>query len=160
MNEKKTHGKSAIGTAVLAARKQRGRPFAKGRSGNPCGRPAGSRNNVSLAVEELLASKVTELSQSLIDRALGGSTEALRLALDRICPVRRDRAVEFSMPKIGTAADVLAAQECLLRQVANGTITPSEAQAIGGLLESRRRTIETVELEARLAALEARGGTT
>ena len=35
------------------AGQQRGRPFPKGQSGNPSGRPVGARNKTSLAVEAL-----------------------------------------------------------------------------------------------------------
>jgi hypothetical protein len=37
-----------------AAGKQRGRPFARGQSGNPTGRPRGLRNKVTVAVEGLM----------------------------------------------------------------------------------------------------------
>ncbi len=40
--------------AENTAKKQRGRPFKAGRSGNPEGRPRGSRNNATMAVEALL----------------------------------------------------------------------------------------------------------
>jgi hypothetical protein len=35
-------------------KKQHGRPFAKGESGNPGGRPVGSRNKTTIALENLL----------------------------------------------------------------------------------------------------------
>ena len=35
-------------------KKQRGKPFQPGQSGNPDGRPNGSRNKATLAIEELL----------------------------------------------------------------------------------------------------------
>jgi hypothetical protein len=40
--------------AANSAKQQRGRPFPKGVSGNPAGRPLGSRHKVTLAVEALL----------------------------------------------------------------------------------------------------------
>jgi len=40
--------------AENTAKKQRGRPFKAGRSGNPEGRPRGSRNKATMAVEALL----------------------------------------------------------------------------------------------------------
>ena len=40
--------------AENTAKKQRGRPYKAGRSGNPEGRPRGSRNKATMAVEALL----------------------------------------------------------------------------------------------------------
>jgi hypothetical protein len=38
--------------------------------------------------------------------------------------------------------------------VAAGDVTPDEASAMANVLEMKRRTIETVELESRISALE------
>ena len=38
--------------------------------------------------------------------------------------------------------------------VGTGEITPDEGQAVASILEAKRRAIETVDLEARLSALE------
>jgi len=43
----------------------------------------------------------------------------------------------------------------VLAAVAAGDLTPLEAAQIMGLIETYRRTLETCELEARVAALEA-----
>ena len=52
--------------------------------------------------------------------------------------------------------DLLAAQGAIIEHAAAGDITPSEAHTMAALLDLRRRTIETCELEERLAALESR----
>ena len=38
--------------------------------------------------------------------------------------------------------------------VGSGDITPDEGQAVASILEAKRKAIETVDLEARLSALE------
>lgn len=68
--------------------KQRGRPFEKGQSGNRDGRPQGSRNKATLAVEALLEGEAEALTRKAIERALEGDIQALRLCLERVCPVR------------------------------------------------------------------------
>ena len=39
--------------------------------------------------------------------------------------------------------------------MAGGDLSPEEGQAVAAVLETQRRAIETAELEARIAALEA-----
>jgi hypothetical protein len=70
--------------------KQSGR-FVKGQSGNPRGRPKGARNTTTVALETLLDGQAQALTQKAIDLALAGDITALRLCLDRILPVRKDR---------------------------------------------------------------------
>jgi len=45
-------------------------------------------------------------------------------------------------------------QGAVIAAMAKGEITPDDAGTIAGVLEARRRAIETVELEARMVALE------
>jgi polyhydroxyalkanoate synthesis regulator phasin len=54
-----------------------------------------------------------------------------------------------------TAADLATALGVIAQAVARGELTPDEAQAVAVVLETQRRTIETVELEQRIAAVEA-----
>ena len=42
---------------------------------------------------------------------------------------------------------------------ASGALTPDEANALAGVLEAKRKAIETVELEGRVVALERRAKT-
>src|SRR5213076_1935076 len=90
-------------------RRARGRPFRKGHSGNPAGRPVGSRNKAIIAAEALLEGQAEALSQQVIERALAGSDLALKLCLDHILAPRRERLVNFAMPPIRGAGDLAAA---------------------------------------------------
>ena len=91
---------------------------------------------------------------ALIRAAKGGDVAAIRLVLERVAPLPRNRPVRFDMPAIETSADLGEAMGAILQAAAGGELTPDEATAIAGLIETRRRTIETLELEQRIAALE------
>ena len=133
--------------------KQAGR-FQKGKSGNPSGRPPGSRNKTTLAVDALLDGEAETLTRKAIEKAKDGDMSALRLCLDRIAPVRRDRPVTFSLPPIAGATDAAKASAALVAAVSAGEITPSEATEIGRLLEIYVKTLEIAELEQRIGKLE------
>jgi hypothetical protein len=134
--------------------KQRGRPFEKGKSGNPNGRPRGSRNATTLALEALLDGQAEALTQKAVDLALTGDIPALRLCLDRILPPRKDRPVSFTLTPIKSAQDAAAVVSAVLTGVAAGEITPTEAVEVGKLIDSYVKAYETAELADRLDRLE------
>jgi hypothetical protein len=134
--------------------KQRGRPFQKGQSGNPHGRPKGSRNATTLALETLLNGQAIALTQKAIDLALAGDMAALRLCLDRILPTQKDRPVTFTLPPINSAQDAAATVSAVLSAVAGGELTPAEAGEISKLIEAYVKAFETAELAERLDRLE------
>jgi hypothetical protein len=140
-------------TETTGPKQARGR-FKKGQSGNPDGRPKGARNKATLAMEALLDGEAEAITRKAIEMALGGDSSALRLCMDRIAPARRDRHVSFALPAIETAADAVKASASLVKAVAAGELTPSEAAELGKLVESYVRTLEATTLEERIAKLE------
>jgi hypothetical protein len=136
-------------------RRVRGRPFAKGRSGNPAGRRPGSRNKATLAAAALLAGEAQALTRKAVEMALDGDPMAMRLCMERILPPCRERAVEFKLPAIeGTARgeakglsadDVARAMDAVTSALAQGEITPGEAEKIAGVVDTFVRAIETTK---------------
>jgi hypothetical protein len=60
------------------------------------------------------------------------------------------------LPVIANLTGVARAQSEILQAVVDGEITPNEGERIASIIEDRRRAIETLELEARIADLEQR----
>src|SRR6056297_2001897 len=125
--------------------------------GNP-GKPKGTRHKATRAALALLDGEAEALTRQAVTQALDGDTTALRLCLERIAPQRRDAPVQFDLPRMETACDAAKAAGAVLEAVALGELTPTEGAHIMALVETYRRTLETTELDARVAALE--GGTT
>ncbi len=134
--------------------KKQASKFRPGKSGNPKGRPQGSRNKATLAVEGFLDGQSEALTQKAVEMALEGDMQALKLCLERICPPRKSRPIQIDLPNVTTAADVTAAQGAVIAAMARADITPDEANTISGVLEAKRRAIETTEIEERIARLE------
>ena len=135
-------------------KKQRGRPFKKGQSGNPKGKPKGVRNKATLAAEILLDGEAETITRKAIELAKGGDITAIRMCLERILPPRKDRPIVVDLPDVDSLADLKEAYAAVVRDVANGELTPDQGRTLSDLLESYRRTIETSEIEQRLATLE------
>src|SRR6516162_2906607 len=133
----------------------RGRPFEKGRSGNPAGRRTGSCNKATLAAAALLAGEAEALTRKAVEMALDGDPIAMRLCMERVLPPCRERAVEFKLPAIeGTASgeakgpsagDVARAMGAVTSALAQGEITPGEAEKIAGVVDTFVRAIETTK---------------
>ena len=133
----------------------RGRPFTPGQSGNPGGRPAGSRNHASLAVDKLLHGEAEALTRKAIEKALEGDIAALRLCLERIAPRRKDRLVAFDLPPIASCEDAERAGANVLAAVAAGQLSPREGGLIMAALVAQTNLFEAGSYERRLVEVEA-----
>jgi Family of unknown function (DUF5681) len=144
--------------AANAAAKQRprgpGRPFQAGRSGNPAGKRKGTRHQVTLLAERLMADDAEAVVRRVVEAAKAGDMTAARLILDRVVPARRGRPVAFALPEVNTPHGITAALAAVVKAMSNGTISPDEAAAVAAVIESQRRAIETERLETRMLAIE------
>ena len=128
--------------------------FRSGQSGNPAGRPPGSRNKATEAAAFLLDGEAEALTRKAIDLALDGDPSALRLCIARIIPPRRGRPVNFGLPAVRGAADLAAAMAAITTAAGQGAITPGEAAELARVVEIFVRAVETSDFERRLRQLE------
>lgn len=129
--------------------------FKPGNPGGP-GRPSGSRNKATVILDRIAEGEGGEVLQAVLSSAKGGDMVAARIILDRVWPARKSRPVCLSLPEIKTAADVVSALGAVADAVGVGDISPDEGAAVASILETKRRAIETTELETRITALEKR----
>ncbi len=128
--------------------------FQKGQSGNPNGRPRGSRNKSTIAAEKLFSEDAEELTKVLIGLAKEKNILALRLCMDRICPPRKDRPTPFDLPQIAMAADAVHAMGRLVQAVADGDLSAAEAAELAKVVQGFSLTVSNADLESRIAKLE------
>lgn len=128
--------------------------FRPGKSGNPNGRPRGSRHRVTLLAEQLVDGAAEEVVNKIIEHAKQGEPNALKLLMDRILPIRKDRPTPFQLPPIATAQDLPSAMASITQAVADGDLTLTEAAEASRLVENYARAVEVTEIMARLDVLE------
>lgn len=106
---------------------------------------------------ELFEGGIKNIAEVVIKQAQDGDLTAARLVLDKLVPNARERAVELpGLPSTENPAGVAEAQAAILQAVASGDLTPGEAATLSGIVENRRKAIETQELEQRIRAIEQR----
>ena len=132
-----------------------GRPFKKGQSGNPSGRPVGARSKRMLALDALAEGEADAVVAAMLEKAKQGDVTAAGLILSRVWGPRKGRPTPIALPAVRTAEGTTAALAAVVAAVSSGELTPDEAQAVAGVLEVQRKAIETQELERRIAALES-----
>jgi hypothetical protein len=128
--------------------------FTKGTSGNPAGRPLGSRNKAMLACEKMLQDGGPALMQMVMDEAKKGKIPAMRLWLERIYPVRKHAPIEFLLQPIESAADLRRAFREVTTALSEGRITPEEAVSIARFLMIQAEALKTVALEQQVREIE------
>jgi hypothetical protein len=80
--------------------------FPKGTSGNPAGRPRGSRNRSTVLIESLLQEEAEPLTRKLIEMAKAGDPIAMRLCMDRLSPARKDRPIDLPLGPVETLPQI------------------------------------------------------
>ena len=110
-----------------------------------------------MALDAIGAAGAQEALRAVVEAAGKGDITAAALLLSRVWPARKVRPVYLDLPATETAADLVRALGAVAGAVANGTLTPEEGQQLASVLEAQGRSIEVMELEARIAALEAGG---
>lgn len=102
------------------------------------GRPKGSRNKVTLAIENMMEGEAEAITRHCIDLAKRGDPTAMKIVMDRIAPVRKGRPI----PKL-KKRDGETSIEALLRAVLEGELAPEEGKEVVGLIESAARVAAT-----------------
>jgi hypothetical protein len=135
-------------------RKLRGRPF---QSGNP-GRPPGSKNKVTRALEQLAEGQAEQVFQKITEQALAGDVPSQKIFLDRVYPPPKGRPINVRIPPINGPQDALSSIAAIFSAIREGQLTPDEIGALSLVVGRFIQIIELQDHERRIAALEqARG---
>ena len=118
-----------------------------GMSGNPSGRPVGSRNKATL-VEEMLGDRAEDLINKAFELALNKeNTTALRLCLERLQPIPKERRIVLALPEVTCIEQAPVAVAAIIKGIATGEITPVEGQTLVAIVETQIRLLQAQQAE-------------
>jgi hypothetical protein len=129
--------------------------FQKGKSGNPKGRPEGSRNKASLAIEAMMEGEYEAITEKAIELAKAGDLVAIRVVLDRIAPIRRERPIHLeNMPDLQNPENAMSAVAKIVQGMTDGIISPSEANSAALLVGTFLKAVEASDIVKHLERIE------
>ncbi len=123
-----------------------------GTSGNPKGRPVGTRNRKNVIAEEF-AKDGSAVARVVMDAALAGDLQAANIVLQRLSPPLRARAEKVTF-ELAPDAPLHEQANQVLASVADGSIDPETGKMLIDCIQSVAGIRAVDELEARLIALE------
>lgn len=123
-----------------------------GQSGNPKGRPVGSRNKKNVIAEEF-EKDGSEVARVVMNAALEGDMQAANMVLQRLSPPLRARAEKVTF-ELTPDAPLHQQANQVLASVAEGAIDPETGKLLIDCIQSVAGIRAVDELEARLIALE------
>jgi hypothetical protein len=129
-------------------------PFHKAQSGNPAGRPRGSRNRPRARVQSLLEGKAEDVARKVIEMAQAGNIRALRMCLDRIAPAPKYEPGTCELPPLENPADTVKAMAKIAEAVATGDLAPCEAISMAKVVETYIHALQAKAFDERLAKVE------
>src|SRR5262249_28758391 len=132
-------------------------PFVKGQSGNPAGRPVGSRNKFTSEMQDALEESGFPLVQRLLELAGQGNAGAMRQCLDRL--MGKHRASSVALPAPDSPDYVMAALTEIHRALGAGEIASDEASRLVDFVGRTARVlagkaVAEIDFAARLARIE------
>lgn len=104
-----------------------GRPWIKGQSGNPAGRPPKRAHVAAYVANSLINRQTVPLTRKQIELALAGDKAMLRLCHDSIAPPRAEAPIDLQLPRIDNRADVRAAMKAVADAAMRGTIASAQS---------------------------------
>lgn len=98
------------------------------------GRPKGSKNKATVAIENMLEGEAEAITRRCIDLAKKGDPTAMKIVMDRLAPVRKGRPLQGLSRREGENS-----VEALLRSVLDGELTTEEGKDVVSMVESAAR---------------------
>lgn len=128
--------------------------FQKGRSGNPKGKIKGTRNKATLVAEQLLQGELETICRRLLQEAVEGNMQAIKMVLDRVLPPKRNIPIIIDLPKLENSADALNAIAFVTMAVSRGDLSVEEGEALSRMIDVYIRAVEVHDYETRLSKIE------
>jgi hypothetical protein len=134
-------------------KKKRGRPWPRGTSGNPAGKPRGAVSK-STKLRRAIEKDLPAVIDALLDAARGGDVQAASVLLSRSLPPLRPSRESVAVDGVTAESTPAEIALAVVRAAAAGRLPADVASDLASALASIAKIEDIEEQAARLAAVE------
>lgn len=129
--------------------------FSRGVSGNPSGKVKGTLNKRT-HLTKLLEPHAVDLINKVVELAINGDVNALRICIERLLPKIKGETLNhsFDTANLTDTSGLLQLGADVIEAVSNQDITPEQGKDLANLIQVQCKTIETTELANRVKEIE------
>jgi hypothetical protein len=127
--------------------------FAQGNPGGP-GRPRKVIKAAADALDQRAAQAAGDVFELTLSLAKERNLAAVKMLLDRVWPVGRNRLLEIALPEIRATKDLLPAGAAVTNTVFAGEATAREGADLARVLKAHMDAIDLIDIERRITELE------
>ena len=119
------------------------------------GRPQGSKNAVTIAAQHVLEEQAAVISEKAVEMALSGDRMMIQMIMSKILPTKKSIPVSLpDFPQVTSISDISLVTGYILQAIADGKLSPVDAQTISNCVARHTASLTIVDLEKRLSDLE------
>lgn len=126
--------------------------WAKGVSGNPAGKAPGTESKIT-KLRNMIAARVPDIIDRLIESAINGDTQAAKLLIERALPAYRTESMPINLA-ITEKLNLVEIGNKIISAIGNGEMSPDQGTQLLLVLSNQAKLIEVTDLEQRIKALE------
>jgi len=97
-----------------------------------------------------MAGEGEKLTDKMVELASAGNVKCLQWCLDRVMPRRTGRPLDFTLPAVKDANDIVVAMAALTTAVNDGRLTAEEAGQLVHILNGYAKVLETYGFATRI----------
>lgn len=114
--------------------------------------PPSQTFNATLHTFDFFRDKLDDLLEKAYAMAMAGDVHAMRLCMDRIAPVVKERPMPpVDIGRVSSIKDVPRAMERVLAAMSEGTLTPTEGQVAITVMKTISDTLQSLQSDTRLS---------
>lgn len=117
------------------------------------GRPLGARNKRSIMLDHLLEGEAMHITRKLVDTALDGNIDCMKICIDLILPNCKERPIKLNLNELKTGSDVVEVMKNIVNEICCGRMPINDGKRLFDVLDNYMKSFIIPDLERQIKEL-------